>query len=97
LARRECEPQVWISIADAAARALADGAAIRVYNARGELAARAHVTDKIPSGTLWLRDGWPGLNVLTEGAPVLPDAAADRFAFSAGQSTFDARVEVAAA
>jgi anaerobic selenocysteine-containing dehydrogenase len=97
LARREREPQVWISVADAAARRLADGAAIRVYNARGELAARAHVTDKIASGTLWLRDGWPGLNSLTDGAPVLPDAAADRFAFSAGQSTFDARVEVAAA
>jgi anaerobic selenocysteine-containing dehydrogenase len=96
LARRESEPQVWISVADAAARGLADGAAIRVWNARGELAARAHVTDRIPAGTLWLRDGWPGLNVLTEGAPVLPDAAADRFAFSAGQSTFDARVEVAA-
>jgi anaerobic selenocysteine-containing dehydrogenase len=97
LARREREPQVWISVADAAARRLADGAAIRVYNARGELAARAHVTERIPAGTLWLRDGWPGLNSLTDGAPVLPDAAADRFAFSAGQSTFDARVEVAAA
>ena len=97
LARREREPQVWISAADAAARGLADGAAIRVWNARGELAARAHVTDRIPAGTLWLRDGWPGLNALTEGAPVLPDAAADRYAFSAGQSTFDARVEVAAA
>ena len=88
---------MWISIADAAARGLADGAAIRVYNARGELSARAHVTDRIPSGTLWLRDGWPGLNTLTDSAPILPDAAADRFAFSAGQSTFHARVEVAAA
>jgi len=97
LARREPEPRVWISIADAAARGLADGAAIRVYNARGELPARARVTDRIPAGTLWLRDGWPGLNALTDGAPVLPDAAADRFAFSAGQSTFHARVEVAAA
>ncbi|MGH8689175.1 MAG: molybdopterin-containing oxidoreductase family protein [Burkholderiales bacterium] len=96
LARREAEPRVWISVADAAARKVANGAAIRVYNARGELAARAHVTERIPVGTLWLRDGWPGLNSLTEGAPVLPDAAADRFAFSAGQSTFDARVEVAA-
>jgi len=97
LARREAEPQVWISAADAAARGLADGAAIRVFNARGELPARAHVTDRIPAGSLWLRDGWPGLNTLTDGAPVLPDAAADRFAFSAGQSTFDARVDVAAA
>ena len=97
LARREAEPRVWISIADAASRELSDGAAIRVYNARGELAARAHVTERIPCGTLWLRDGWPGLNALTDSAPVLSDAAADRFAFSAGQSTFNARVEVAAA
>jgi anaerobic selenocysteine-containing dehydrogenase len=97
LARREPEPRVWISTADATSRGLSDGAPIRVYNARGELLARAHVTERIPSGTLWLRDGWPGLNVLTDSAPVLPDAAADRFAFSAGQSTFNARVDVAAA
>ena len=97
LARRELEPRVWISTADAVARGLSDGAPIRVYNARGELPARAHVTERIPIGTLWLRDGWPGLNVLTDSASVLPDAAADRFAFSAGQSTFNARVEVTAA
>ena len=97
LARRELEPRVWISTADAVARGLSDGAPIRVYNARGELPARAHVTERIPIGTLWLRDGWPGLNVLTGSASVLPDAAADRFAFSAGQSTFNARVEVTAA
>ncbi len=96
LAKREAEPHVWISVADAAKRGLKDGAAIRVYNARGELSARAHVTERIPAGTLWLRDGWPGLNALTDGSPVLPDAAADRFHFSAGQSTFEARVEVAA-
>jgi anaerobic selenocysteine-containing dehydrogenase len=97
LARRESEPRVWISIVDAAARGLSEGAPIRVYNARGELPARAHVTDRIPTGTLWLRDGWPGLNALTDSVSVLPDAAADRFAFSAGQSTFHARVEVDAA
>lgn len=94
LARRELEPRVWISIADASARGLTDGAPIRVHNAHGELHARAHVTERIPNGTLWLRDGWPGLNSLTDSASVLPDAAVDRFAFSAGQSTFNARVEV---
>ncbi|MGE5666044.1 MAG: molybdopterin-containing oxidoreductase family protein [Betaproteobacteria bacterium] len=97
LARREPEPRVWISTEDAASRGLAEGAAIRVFNARGELAARAHVTERIPAGTLWLRDGWPGLNALTDSASVLPDAAVDRFGFSAGQSTFNARVEVTAA
>ena len=97
LARREPEPRVWISIADAALRGLSEGAPIRVYNARGELSARAHVTERIPAGTLWLRDGWPGLNALSDSASVLPDAAVDRFSFSAGQSTFSARVEVTAA
>ena len=97
LARREAEPTLWIAPADAASRRLADGAAIRLFNQRGELRARAHVTDKIQAGTVWMRDGWPGLNALTGGAPVLPDAAVDLFAFSAGQASFDAMVEVAAA
>jgi anaerobic selenocysteine-containing dehydrogenase len=97
LARRESEAHLWIATADAAERRLADGAAIRIFNERGELAARAHVTDRIPAGTVWMRDGWPGLNRLTAGTAVLPDAAVDLFAFSAGQASFDARVEVAPA
>ena len=44
-----------------------------------------------------MRDGWPGLNVLTGGAPVLPDAAVDLFDFSGGQAMFDAMIEVAPA
>jgi len=97
LARRETEPSLWLAPADAAARQLADGAAIRVFNQRGELTARARVTDKIATGTVWMRDGWPGLNQLTAGGAVLPDAAVDLFAFSAGQASFDAMVEVAPA
>lgn len=94
LARREREPQLWLSPADAAARRIGDGAAIRVYNERGSFAACAHVTERIAPGAVWIRDGWPGLNQLTGGAAVLPDSAVDLFAFSAGQSRFDARVEV---
>ena len=97
LARREAEPSLWISPGDAARRNIADGAPIRVFNARGDLAAKAHVTERIPAGTVWMRDGWPDLNRLTAGTPVLPDAAVDLFAFSAGQATFDAMVDVAAA
>ena len=97
LARREAAPTLWISPADAATRQLADGAAIRIFNERGALMAQARVTDRIPAGTVWMRDGWPGLNGLTAGAAVLPDAAVDLFAFSAGQATFDAMVEVAPA
>ena len=96
LARREQEPQLWLAPADAAARQLADGAAIRVFNQRGSMSARAHVTERMPPGTVWVRDGWAELNQLTGSQAVLPDHAVDAFAFSAGQSRFDARVEVQA-
>jgi len=94
LAAADPEPRLWISPSDAAARRLADGAAIVIKNARGEMRARAHVTSKIPPGTVWMRDGWSGLNTLTSGDAVLPDDAVDALAFSAGQAAFDARVEV---
>jgi anaerobic selenocysteine-containing dehydrogenase len=97
LAKADAEPALWISPADAERRGLTHGATIRIYNERGEFRARAHVTDKIQPGTVWMRDGWEGLNRLTSGEAVLPDEAVDVFHFSAGQSTFDARVEVALA
>jgi len=97
LARREAEPELWMSPADAGERRVSNGASIRIFNDHGELRARARVTDRISAGTVWMRDGWPGLNRLTDGAPVLPDAAVELFAFSAGQASFDAMVEVAPA
>ena len=97
LAKRETQPTLWISETDARSRALEDGAAIRIFNAHGELMARAHVTEKIPAGSVWMHDGWPGLNRLTTGDAVLPDSAVELFAFSAGQARFDAMVEVSQA
>jgi anaerobic selenocysteine-containing dehydrogenase len=97
LARREAEPQLWLAPADATTRKITDGAPIRIFNRRGALWARARVTERIPEGCVWMRDGWPDLNLLTAGAPVLPDAAVDLFGFSGGQATFDAMVEVALA
>jgi len=95
LARLDPEPRLWISPADAAARGLDEGTPIRIFNERGEFRARAHVTEDVPPATVWMRDGWTGLNDLTSGAPALPDDAVDVFEFSAGQSAFDAMVEVA--
>jgi anaerobic selenocysteine-containing dehydrogenase len=94
LARADAEPMLWIAPADAAAREVIDGAAIRIYNERGALEARARVTDKVPAGTVWMRDGWRGLNDLTSGTPAIPDDACELFPFTAGQSAYDARVEV---
>jgi anaerobic selenocysteine-containing dehydrogenase len=97
LARLDPSPRLWISPLDAAARGLQDGGLIRIYNERGEFQAYAQVTERIPSGTVWMRDGWEGLNRLTSGAPAIPDEAVDIFHFSAGQAAFDAMVEVAPA
>lgn len=94
LARREQEPQVWLATADAASRHIEEGASIRVFNARGSVLARAKLVERMLPGTLWVRDGWPGFNQLTDSAPVLPDQAVEVFAFSAGQSGFGAQVEV---
>jgi anaerobic selenocysteine-containing dehydrogenase len=94
LAKADPEPVLWIAPADAATRGIADGAAIRLHNERGELRARARVTEKMPAGTVWMRDGWKGLNDLTSGRPVISDDAVDLFDFSAGQSAYDARVDV---
>jgi anaerobic selenocysteine-containing dehydrogenase len=94
LARADAEPVLWISPADAAARGVTDGAAIRIHNERGALEARARVTDKVPAGTVWMRDGWRGVNNLTSGAPAIPDEACGLFPFTTGQSAYDARVEV---
>ncbi|MFL5417851.1 MAG: molybdopterin-dependent oxidoreductase [Myxococcales bacterium] len=94
LSRADPEPRLWIAPADAQARAIADGDPIRIHNERGEMRARAQVTDRIPPGTVWMRDGWTGLNTLTSGAPVIPDAGVDLFGFSAGQAAFEASVEV---
>jgi anaerobic selenocysteine-containing dehydrogenase len=95
LARLDPEPSLWIAPADARARGLEDGALIRIWNERGEFEARAKVTERVPPGTVWMRDGWTGLNRLTSGVPSLPDEAVDLFHFAAGQSAFDAMVEVA--
>ena len=97
LAKLDPAPRLWISPLDAATRGLQDGGPIRIYNERGEFQAYAQVTERIPSGTVWMRDGWEGLNRLTSGAPAIPDEAVDIFHFSAGQAAFDAMVEVAPA
>ncbi|MEN8741822.1 MAG: molybdopterin-dependent oxidoreductase [Phaeobacter gallaeciensis] len=97
LAKGEIEPDLWIAPEDAEARSIADGDRIEISNAAGTFEARAKVTPRIPTGAVWIRDGWPGLNVLTDGTSVLPDSALDAFPFSVGQNNYGARVEVRSA
>lgn len=96
LAKRDPAPQLWMSPADAAARGIADGDRIRVFNERGAFEAFARATDKIGSGVVWIRDGWTGLNTLTSGDAVLPTQALALFPFTVGQASFEAYVDVVA-
>ncbi|MEL6643782.1 MAG: molybdopterin-dependent oxidoreductase [Pseudomonadota bacterium] len=94
LANRESNPDLWIAPADAEARGIADGDWIEISNTRGAFRARAKVTRRMPPGTVWMRDGWPGLNALTDGSSVLPETALSAFPFSVGQNNYGAEVEV---
>ncbi len=94
LAKRDPGGILWLSPADAMARGLGDGDAIRIFNHRGAFDAKAHVTDQIPSGVVWMRDGVAGLNNVTSGDKVLPDNALDFFYFTVGSAKFAANVEV---
>src|SRR5262249_24415755 len=94
LAKHNAAPQLWISRSDADARQLSSGDAIKIYNERGEFAAKAHVTEDVPPGVVWIRDGWLGLNHLTSGNAVLTGDALTLFPFSVGQSDYGAQVEV---
>jgi anaerobic selenocysteine-containing dehydrogenase len=95
LAKHNSAPQLWISRSDAYARQLSHGDAIKIYNERGEFVAKAHVTDEVLPGVVWIRDGWVGLNHLTSGDAVLSGDALSLFPFSVGQSDYGAQVEVA--
>src|SRR3989442_3631907 len=94
LAKADPEPYLWIAPSDAAARGVGDGAPVRLYNERGEFQAPARVTDKIPAGTAWMRDGWDRLNRLTSGRPSIPDPALALFPFGAGPAAFYAMIHV---
>jgi anaerobic selenocysteine-containing dehydrogenase len=94
LAAADPEPLLWISEADAASRGLVDGDRVSIANDRGEMAATARVTDRVPDGVVWMRDGWEGLNRLSSGARVVSDEVAAFF--PAGAAAWEARVEVTA-
>ena len=77
LTRREGRPTVEISPADAAARGIADGELVRVFNDRGECFLHALVIDRVRPGvvaspaTWWASKfrGGHGINALTPSRP----------------------------
>ncbi|EFH84063.1 molybdopterin-containing oxidoreductase family protein [Ktedonobacter racemifer] len=95
LARVNPGPELWIHPQDAQAREIETGSLIVMNNERGSFEARAHITEDVLPGVVWMRDGWAGVNRLTSGAPVVPLAANDAVAgIPGGQATYDAWIEV---
>ena len=97
LARANAEPELWIHPLDAQQRGIDTGCHIQIYNERGQFRAKARVTEKVLQGVIWMRDGWVGVNNLTNGDPALsPEASdiVDPYGIPGGQAAFDALVEV---
>jgi anaerobic selenocysteine-containing dehydrogenase len=97
LARVNPGPQLWIHPQDAQKRHIVDDMPILIANQRGQFTARAHITDDVLPGVVWMRDGWAGINRVTSGAPIVELAANDIVpGIPGGQAAYDAWVEVSA-
>lgn len=97
LARANIEPELWIHPIDAQQREIIGGCHVQVYNERGKMQARARLSEEIQPGVVWMRDGWFGVNSLTNGGPALSPLASDLvdpYGIPGGQAAFDALVEV---
>ncbi len=97
LARANPGPQLWMHPLDAQQRQIANETPVVIANQRGQFEARAHVTDDILPGVVWMRDGWSGINRVTSGAPIVPlEALTIVPGVPGGQAAYEAWVEVRA-
>jgi anaerobic selenocysteine-containing dehydrogenase len=92
--RAEGSPEVQMAPADAAARDIADGDRVRLWNERGELVVTARVGDGVRPGVVAIPNGW--WRSMAGGAPndLTSDGLAD---LGGGGDFFGTRVEVARA
>ncbi len=96
LARANPAPQLWMHPLDAVQRQIRTGSTIHIANQRGQFQAEAFVTSDVLPGVVWMRDGWVGVNSLTNGAEIVPLTANDLVGIPGGQAAYDAWVEVTA-
>jgi len=94
LAKVNPGPELWISPTDAIDRGIRHGEAIEIVNDRATVEARAKVTDDVPPGVVWMRDGWVAVNRLTSNESCMTPAQAEAFSIIGGQATYEALVDV---
>ncbi|MGE3271852.1 MAG: molybdopterin-dependent oxidoreductase [Chloroflexota bacterium] len=97
LAKVNPGPELWISPHDATERGIQPGAAIEILNDRATVQATARVTDDVPPGVVWMRDGWVAVNRLTANEPCMTGEQAEALPILGGQATYEALVDVRAA
>jgi anaerobic selenocysteine-containing dehydrogenase len=94
LAKVNPGPELWISPVDAQDRAIRQDDPIELFNDRGRAEATAKVTDDVPPGLVWMRDGWVAVNSLTSNDPCMPVSASEALSIPGGQATYEALIEV---
>jgi anaerobic selenocysteine-containing dehydrogenase len=94
LAKVNPGPELWISPTDATDRGIRHGEAIRIVNDRATVDATAKVTDDVPPGVVWMRDGWVAVNRLTSNESCMTPEQAEALPILGGQATYEALVEV---
>ncbi|WP_419864686.1 molybdopterin-containing oxidoreductase family protein [Candidatus Poriferisodalis sp.] len=89
------QPQLEVDAADAAARGIADGDRVRVYNDRGELFTTAAVSDRLQPGLVTMPFGWWAGGADERTVNVLTNAAVGGHDPDVGSAAFhDTLVEV---
>lgn len=94
LAKVNPGPELWISPTDAVDRGIGHGDAIEIVNDRATVDAKARVTDDVPPGVVWMRDGWVAVNRLTSNSSCMTPEQAEALPILGGQATYEALVEV---
>jgi anaerobic selenocysteine-containing dehydrogenase len=94
LAKVNPGPELWISPTDAVERGIGHGDAITIVNDRATVEAKARVTDDVPPGVVWMRDGWVAVNRLTSNESCMTPEQAEALPILGGQATYEALVEV---
>ncbi len=93
LRRSAREPQLQMSVADAASRSIADGATVRVFNDRGSFVARVLVGNYVRDGVVFAPSIW--WNKHSPGGANVNSTCSSRLAdFAGGATFFDNLVEV---
>ena len=87
-------PELWISPTDAVDRGIGHGDAIEIVNDRATVEAKARVTEDVPPGVVWMRDGWVAVNRLTSNNSCMTPEQAQALPILGGQATYEALVDV---